>query len=61
MNEFKQQQQQLSGLKVQVCVTFEQQRHEGDVRRAEFGHSQSVGPVVPRGILRGAKIQHYSG
>lgn len=29
-----------------VSVTFEQQRHEGDVGRTEFGHSQSVGPVV---------------
>lgn len=36
-------------------VTFEQQRHEGDVGRTEFGHSQSVGPVVPWGILTGAE------
>lgn len=40
-----------------VSVTFEQQRHEGDVRRTEFGHSQSVGPVVAWGILKGAENQ----
>lgn len=34
-----------------LTVTFEEQRHEGDVRRTELGHSQSVGPVVTRGIL----------
>lgn len=33
-------------------VTFEQQRHEGDVRRTEFGHSQPVSPVVAWRILQ---------
>lgn len=29
---------------------LEQQRHEGDIGRTEFGHSQSIGPVVAWGI-----------
>lgn len=33
-------------------VTFEQQRHEGDVRRTEFGHSQPISPVVAWRILQ---------
>lgn len=27
-------------------LTFQQQRHEGDVRGTQLGHGQSVGPVV---------------
>lgn len=44
-------------------VTFEQQRHEGDVRRTEFGHSQPVSPVVAWRILQWAEKEqeehHY--
>lgn len=47
----------LNRRRMRVSVTFEQQRHEGDVRRTEFGHSQSVGPVVAWGILKGAENQ----
>lgn len=32
-------------------LTFQQQRHEGDVRRTQLGHRQSVGPVVAWRIL----------
>jgi len=32
--------------------TFKQQRHEGNVWRAEFGYGQPVGPVVTRWILQ---------
>lgn len=39
--------------------TFEQQRHEWDVRRTEFGHCQSVGPVVTWGILNGGTTAHH--
>lgn len=44
---------------LQGSVTFEQQRHEWDVRRTEFGHCQSVGPVVTWGILNGGTTAHY--
>lgn len=40
-----------------ASVTFEQQRHEGDVKGPQLGHRQPVGPVVAGWVLEGAAEQ----